>query len=136
MRKYRRCEDLEKPWEFWTERCLYGYRIWAAVTLLNADIHVLLTGGSLPHTGAVSMYFDGKEEGNIQPEGHKDQVISESWSRRLSEEFHCRVTVVCGIHYDHLARDEIMQIISATGEMLEEIISEIRKQRLKSEDNI
>lgn len=104
------------------ERSLYGYVIQAELTLLKKDIHALIIGGSLPHTGAVSMYCDGREDGAIEPDGHKDKTVANIWGRRLSEEFHCRATVVCGIHYDNLTKDEIMQIVSMTEEMLEEII--------------
>lgn len=108
------------------ERNLYGYDILAEVTLLKEDIHILLTGGSLPHTGAVSMYCDGREDGAIQPEGHKEKTVSDSWSRRLSEEFHCRVTTVCGIHYENLTKEEILQIVSVTEEMQTEAVRKIK----------
>lgn len=110
-------------------RNLYGCDICAEITLLKNDIHVLITGGSLPHTGAVSMYCNGKQEGAIQPEGHRDKVVADRWSQRLSEEFCCRVTAVCGIHYDKLATDEIRQVVFVTDEMLQEASEWIEKQR-------
>lgn len=115
-----------------SERKLYGYVICAEVTFLKEDIHVLLTGGSLPHTGAVSMYCNGRKDGVIQPEGHKDETLSDRWSRRLSEEFHCRTTVVCGIHYENLTKGEIVGIISVTEDMLEEVIRK-RKEKQHGE---
>jgi hypothetical protein len=110
------------------ERYIFEYRICAEITLLKYDIHVLITGGSLPHTGAVSMYFDGEQDGSIQPEGHKDKVVADLWSKKLSEEFHCRVTTVCGIHYERLSEKGIAEIVSVTEEMLAEAISEIRRE--------
>lgn len=106
---------------------LFGFEIVAETTLLSNDIHVLITGGSLPHTGAVSMYHDGTSDGFIQPLGHKDKTISELWSKNLSEEFHCRVTTVCGIHYDNLTFEQIMRVVSTTEKMLEETIFHINK---------
>lgn len=111
------------------EKSVYGYDIRAEVTLLKHDIHILLTGGSLPHTGAVSMYWDGREDGAIQPEGHREKIVTDRWSRTLSEEFHCRVTTVCGIHYDHLSKEEIRQIVSVTDEMLAEAVKRIKTRR-------
>lgn len=113
-------------------RNLYGHAVCAEIMLLENDIHILLTGGSLPHTGAVSMYCDGREDGTIQPEGHRDKTVSDRWSQRMSQEFHCRVTTVCGIHYDKLTKDEITQVVSVTDEMLAEAmqkISDIRRKR-------
>ncbi len=114
--------------KFQIVRNLYGYDICAEITLLKNDIHVLITGGSLPHTGAVSMYCNGKEVGAVQSEGHRDKVVADRWSQRLSEEFCCRVTAVCGIHYDKLAKDEIRQVVFVTDEMLEEASDRIEKQ--------
>jgi hypothetical protein len=90
---------------------------------MKQDIQVLLSGGSLPHTGAVAVYKDGQCEGVIQPEGHKEQVIAEKWSRILSEKSQERVTTLCGIHYDNLKPDEIQQVLSVTDEMLEEVLA-------------
>jgi hypothetical protein len=114
---------------FGIDRCIYGYRIRAEITLLKSDIHVLLTGGSIPHTGAVSMYCDGKKDGNIQPEGHKEKELAELWSKTLSEEFHCRATTVCGIHYDNLDEKKIKEIVSVTEEMLTEAVSGVRRMK-------
>ena len=106
---------------------LFGFEIVAETTLLPHDIHVLITGGNLPHTGAVSMYSNGISEGFIQPVGHKDKAVSELWSKKLSEEFHCRVTTVCGIHYDNLTFEQIMKVVSTTEKMLEDTIFHINK---------
>lgn len=109
------------------DRTWAGYPICATVTLLKEDIHVLLTGGSLPHTGAVSMFCNGKEDGQLQPSGHKDRAVSERWGKLLSETFQCRVTAVCGIHYDDLERKQIAEIVALTDEMLTEAIREINR---------
>lgn len=114
---------------------LFGFEIVAETTLLPNDIHVLITGGSLPHTGAVSMYYDGKSDGFIQPTGHKDKAISELWSKKLSEEFHCRVTTVCGIHYDNLILEQIMIVVSTTEKMLEDTIFQINKIKQGEKEN-
>ncbi|MBU3112614.1 prenylated flavin chaperone LpdD [Clostridium lacusfryxellense] len=81
---------------------VYGYDIEANITAMSSDIHILLTGGCLPHTVAVSIFEDVKEVGFIQLDGHKDGLVSSKWAKKISEEFHCRVTVVCGIHYDNV----------------------------------
>jgi hypothetical protein len=75
------------------------------------------------------MYCDGREEGSIQPEGHKEKVVADLWSQTLSEKFHCRATTVCGIHYDNLDKKEIMEIVSVTQEMLTEAVIGIRRMR-------
>lgn len=105
---------------------VYGYDIEADITSMNSDIHILLTGGSLPHTGAVSIFEDGKEAGNIQLRGHKDALVSDRWANKISEEFHCRVTVVCGIHYDNATGGMLKKIVEHTEKMLNQAIENLR----------
>lgn len=111
------------------DRSLYGFPITARVTLLPRDIHVLLTGGQLPHTGAVSLYRQGVREGAIQPPGHREQAVSDRWAETLSRRFDCRATVVCGIHYDNARPDQIAGILSIAEEMLEEAACCIHKTK-------
>ena len=105
---------------------VYGYDIEADITTMNSDIHVLLTGGRLPHTGAVSVFEDAKEVGFIQLDGHKDGLVSIKWAKRISEEFHCRVTVVCGIHYDKVTGKMLYEIVATTEKLLEKVINNLR----------
>ena len=105
-------------------RSLYGFTITACVTLFPQDIHVLLTGGQLAHTGAVSMCRAGIAEGAIQ---------TDRWAKALSRQFNCRATVVGGVHYDNARPDQIATIVSVTEDMLVETIRCIGQR--KKEDN-
>jgi len=107
-------------------RLVYGYTIEACITKMEHDIHILLTGGSLPHTGAVSIFEEGKEAGSIQLKGHKDGVVGSRWAKELSERFRCRVTVICGIHYDNASGSMIEEITGKTEDMLQEVIKVIK----------
>jgi hypothetical protein len=92
---------------------------------MDGDIHILLTGGCLPHTGAVSIFERGKELGSIQLPGHKDGVVSSRWAKELSERFPHKVTVVCGIHYDNASGSMIQEIVKHTEYMLQEVIKNL-----------
>ena len=105
---------------------VYGYEVEADITTMNSDIHILLTGGCLPHTGAVSIFEDGREVGFIQLEGHKDGLVSSKWAGKISEEFHCIVTVVCGIHYDNATDKMLHGIVAHTDKLLEKVINNLR----------
>ena len=105
---------------------VYGYDIEADITIMNPDIHILLTGGYLPHTGAVSIFEDVKEVGFIQLEGHKDGLVSSKWAKKISQEFHCRVTVVCGIHYDNASGKMLNEIVEHTDTLLKKVINNLR----------
>ncbi len=110
-------------------RQLYGYNIEANVTVMDRDIHILLTGGCLPHVGAVSIFKKGKKENSIQLPGHKDGVVGGRWARQLSEKFPYRVTVVCGIHYDNASAGMIEEIVRKTDEMYCEVIKNLEQNR-------
>lgn len=112
-----------------TSKQLYGYEIKATVTLLEKDIHVLLTGGCLWHTGAVSMFCNGIEEGLIIAPNHKEGEISKAWANAISKHFNCRATVVCGIHYDNATKEMIKEIVKKSDEMLQDIITQLMKEK-------
>ncbi len=111
--------------QYKVQRQVYGYDIEACITKMDRDIHILLTGGCLPHTGAVSIFEEGKEAGAIQLRGHKDGVVSSRWAKELSEIFPCRVTVVCGIHYDNASGRMLQEIVGQTEDMLQEVIKNL-----------
>lgn len=105
---------------------VYGYDIEADITVMYSDIHILLTGGCLPHVGAVSIFENGKETLNIQLSEHKDGLVSSKWAREVSKVFHSRVTVVCGIHYDNATSKMLQEIVGHTEKMLEELIKNLK----------
>lgn len=117
-------------------RSLYGHEITACVSLLTRDIHVLLTGGQLPHIGAVSVYSGGTAEGAIQPHGHREQLLTDRWAQTLSRQFGCRAAVVGGVHYDALRPDQIEAVVTTADEMLNEaiqVIAAVKKEEVQNE---
>lgn len=101
---------------------MYGHEIHAYIARMPKDIHILLTGGSLPHIGAISIFEEGLERTFVQLPDHKDGVVSQKWAKELSRLFKTKVTVNCGIHYDHLTKDKIQELVKLTEEMLKEAI--------------
>ncbi|MFT4005349.1 MAG: hypothetical protein QM683_06810 [Lacrimispora sp.] len=112
--------------QFQIARKLYGHDISAWVTKMPEDIHILLTGGCLPHVGSVSIYKGGAEVSSIGLPGHKDYVIGNSYAKALSQISGFPVTVVCGIHYDNATGPMIEEIVRQTNEMLEEIMENLK----------
>ncbi|MBU3803606.1 MAG: hypothetical protein H9872_02445 [Candidatus Cellulosilyticum pullistercoris] len=104
------------------KRQAYGYEIQACITKMPKDIHILLTGGNLPHIGAVSIFEEGREKVFVQLPEHKDGVVSQRWAKELSKLLNRQVTVNCGIHYDDLTKDQIEELVKLTEEMLKEAI--------------
>ncbi len=100
------------------EETLFGFPIRCQVTRLDNGIHVLLTGGSRTHIGAISTCLPGNApETRVFP-GHKDHYISEPWAKTLAGHFSVPICVVCGIHYDNASKAQIAEILDCTNGML------------------
>lgn len=107
------------------EETLFGFPIRCQVTRLDDGIHVLLTGGSRTHIGAISTCLPGNApETRVFP-GHKDHYISEPWAKTLAGHFGVPVCVVCGIHYDNATREDIQAVMSLTRAFLEQLLRKL-----------
>ncbi len=98
----------------------------ADLLILPAGVEVNLYGGCLPHIGAISIV---DPEGNLtttQFPTHKDGVVSAKWARTIADAGYLPVTVVAGIHYDHLTKEEIEAVVEATDEMLDEVLEQLQ----------
>lgn len=117
-----------KEWLFQTQ--WRGYSIEARVHLLDAGLHVLLTGGCRTHVGAVSYSFPGESVQTIQFPTHREGVVSEQWAKALCEHLHCPVVVNCGIHYDRVSKADIREIVSAAEQLLGNVMTEITEETI------
>jgi hypothetical protein len=102
-----------------------GKEIIAKTERLEHGISVLLTGGDLPHVGAVSVADPKDGVRTIVLPGHKDQYIGEVWTRQLCEKTRMPVSVTAGIHYDQITKAEIEEIQALAQEMLEEVLGSL-----------
>lgn len=94
--------------------------------LLGCD-HLLVISGGEAHIGAASTAF--YKDGEVQVEtvsvpGHKENVLTHGMAKQAAEELKATVTVVMGIHYDGLKREEIEQISSIALELLQQYLKE------------
>lgn len=102
-----------------------GYSIEARVHVLDAGIHILLTGGCRTHVGAVSHAIPGEPVQTIQFPTHREGMVSERWAKVLCQRLNSPVTVNCGIHYDHVSKRDIQEIVSVTEELLRQAVDGI-----------
>lgn len=109
------------------ERTVYGRDITAEILRMDYGMQVILTGGDLAHVGAVSICGNDGNMQTITLPGHKDAVVSEKWANRLYGKIQEPVTVTAGIHYDHVSKEQIMQIVKATEQMLEEAVEMLQQ---------
>ncbi|SMF86217.1 hypothetical protein SAMN05661091_3330 [Paenibacillus uliginis N3/975] len=91
---------------------------------IGRDTLIIIKGGDA-HIGAVSIaYLTCHDPVTIDVEttsvpGHKEHLLSERFARHIAMQLLRTVTVVIGIHFDGLQRDEIDMIVRTTENMLE-----------------
>ncbi|WMT42966.1 hypothetical protein RE628_12190 [Paenibacillus sp. D2_2] len=85
----------------------------------------MVTGG-VEHIGAASTaYWIGE---NIEVEtsavpGHKEHVLTVNMARVAAQRLKCTVTVIMGIHYDHLNKTEIAEVSARTEAVFNDYLS-------------
>ncbi|AIQ53032.1 prenylated flavin chaperone LpdD [Paenibacillus sp. FSL R7-0331] len=92
----------------------------------GADLLLLITGG-VRHIGAASTAFiDGGavSAGTTAVPHHKEHTISEDIARRAAAALNCTVTVVMGIHYDHLSKEGIMQVVRTVNNKVDQYLAQ------------
>lgn len=111
--------------KFSVSREILDYPITADVTILHEGIHVLICGGVKTHIGAVSIVNPEGEQTDTEFPTHKDGVIARKWAAALAAKGVLPITVVAGIHYDNISKEQILEIVSVCDEMLEEILGRV-----------
>ncbi|MFD1774575.1 hypothetical protein [Paenibacillus rhizophilus] len=82
-------------------------------TAVGQDILLLITGG-VRHIGAASTAYIGENGAEVTTSavpGHKEHTISESVAVKVAEALRRTVTVVMGIHYDDLSKEQIARVV-------------------------
>ncbi len=111
--------------EFAVTHTLMGREITARVIQLPKGIQVTLSGGDLPHIGAVSI---AEPDGNIstnQFPSHREGGIAAEWAAALVNAGLAPAVVAVGIHYDNLSREGIAAVVQETQAMLAEVLARL-----------
>lgn len=91
---------------------------------LGQDLLVRITGGEV-HIGAASTAYWNEDKVEVQTAtvpGHKEHVLTVKLAQRAAAYLHCTVTLVMGIHYDNLTKQQIEQIGRITEQLLEQYL--------------
>ncbi|MCD7863405.1 MAG: hypothetical protein LUG61_07820 [Lachnospiraceae bacterium] len=122
MKEEMNGNDIRK---FQIHRILMNEPLTADILILSAGVEVNLYGGCLPHIGAVSIVDPERNLTTTQFPTHKDGVVSAKWARTIADAGYLPVTVIAGIHYDNLTKEEIAVVVEATDEMLKEALEQL-----------
>lgn len=112
------------------EKTYRGKSITARVQKLDNGYLVSVTGGDSSHVGAVSIIGEDQSLQTMSFPSHKENVVSESWAKRLYAVTGLPITVAAGVHYDQLMREEIRELVAKTEELLDEVCVSLQKQDL------
>lgn len=91
-----------------------GREIFFDYCRIGNDISIQIFGGDQSHIGAISIAKGGMILNTFQMPGHRDSVITESVSSRVSKAFDDSVILVsCGIHFNNASQETIDTIVDA-----------------------
>jgi len=127
---------------FQTKRKVGKIEIVLDAIRIGEDYLLTLTGGE-EHIGAVAIgLFDEKSQrassSVVTMPGHREEYLALQGARQVSRATKKTSVFVVGIHQDNISPEEIRNIVSAAGEMVESFISYYKKDtncqgRMKTE---
>lgn len=96
------------------------------------DLCVAVTGGTLPHIGAVSLAVyeperDSATVSTVTVHTHRDDAVSAFMAKELSRALRCTVTVSAGLHVDAADAGDIAQLRENARECCRALISALTR---------
>lgn len=112
---------------FQIKRKVGKIKIVLEVKKVGEDYLLTLTGGE-EHVGAVAVgLFDEKSQrassSVITMSGHREEYLALDGARKVSKATRRTSVFVAGIHQDNISYEEIRDIVSTAGEMVESFIA-------------
>lgn len=89
------------------------------------DLCVLITGGDA-HIGAISIYSKVEGIQTISLKHHKDHVIGERLLDYLKDTEIETISVSCGIHVDHITKQQIIEITKQCQFLFEQLKKQLQ----------
>lgn len=107
---------------------LFGWAITVTARKLDQGWDVGVFGGCRTHVGAVTLSQPGGAVQTIELPGHKEQEITVPWATQFASELDEPICIRCGIHYDHIAPEEIQTVVNICNELLAETLWCIKEE--------
>lgn len=112
------------------------HTIYLEIKDIGKDLLVIIYGGDEHHIGGISAGHVTQSHyrkantisiSTLTFPGHKDYVVSNSVTEKVCNALGRSVVTTVGIHYDDATRDEINEIISVVGSLVDEMIARYQK---------
>lgn len=78
--------------------------------LIGSDWNVIISGGHLPHIGAVSLARPDTKCSTLCLPGHMEGELAEQIASTLANCANATVCVICGIHLEAITQEEILSV--------------------------
>lgn len=95
---------------------------------LDYGYEIRILGGHHSHVGSVTV---ADEQGTLQTitlPGHKEDVITRQWASQIWEIAKQPISVLAGVHYDHLRKEQLMEVIQILDKLLSDCKTELQKR--------
>ncbi len=117
---------------FWIKRNVGSIEIVLNAKKIGNDYLVTLTGGR-DHVGAVAIgFFDEKSQrassSVITIPGHREEQLALKGARQVSIATKKTTIFIAGIHKDNINHEDIKNIVSVACEMVEDLITYVKRQ--------
>lgn len=112
------------------------YSLTARVVPMGNDLCVAVTGGlghvgcaavAVPHLGLTDPAQTSATVSTLNVTGHRDGMLAERISKRLSASLNCIAAVVCGVHFDGLEQREITRITKLADNLSQTILDRLKR---------
>jgi len=95
---------------------------------MGEDLVVMISGGDTPHLGTITAGARLEPLRTIQLQNHKEFYITEEIAVMLRKNFRGNFAIICGVHLDHITKEEIKDIPELCIEMGKELINKLKNQ--------
>ena len=95
---------------------------------LDYGYEIRILGGHRSHVGSVTV---ADEQGTLQTitlPGHKEDVITRQWASQIWKIVKQSVSVLAGVHYDDLKKEQLMEVIQILDKLLSDCKKELQKR--------
>ena len=96
-------------------------KIFAHVKSLDYGCQIILEGGIRSHIGAIAVIDEAGQDHLIAFAGHKEAEVARDWAKKTYMLTKEPVCVTAGVHYDNLAKEDLLQVIEGIEELWDKV---------------
>lgn len=102
-----------------------GIRVMAELVRIGKDILVILSGGDVPHIGAIAGGSESFDLQTITFPDHKEDVVVNQMADAIRKVAKGNVCIIGGIHVDNISNNQIMLVVEMCKVLTERVIDNL-----------